>query len=42
MDRDTAFVEEDLHTSTDVRKAIQDGKMTLLTEEEYWTRLSGK
>lgn len=42
IDQDTAFVEEDLQTSKDVRKAINDGEMKLLSEEEYWSKLSSK
>lgn len=42
IDQDAAFVEEDLQTSKDVRKAITTGEMKLLSEEEYWSKLSSK
>lgn len=42
IDQDTAFVEEDLQTSKDFRKAINIGEMKLLSEEEYWSKLSSK
>lgn len=36
---DLDFLPDDLETSKQIRQKISEGKMDLLSEEEYWTQL---
>ncbi len=42
VNEESLLLEEDLNTSIEVRNAISEGKMNLLSEEEYWSKLKSK